>query len=136
MGFRVVPAQAARSQGHRIITGIFIAGIPIYSGFRAVAPPPLRPSGSSHMLHFTSNMLSDARVRSFSSLLDASDDFPVVGGAVNRGRKRGDCSIALIVLSLLLAVGVCLGLVLPASNELHGPYRRISVIIGWTYFCR
>ena len=88
------------------------------------------------MLHLTSNMLSDARVRSFSSLLDASDDFPVGGGAVNRGRKRGDCSIALIVLSLLLAIGVGLGLVLPASNELHGPYRRISVIIGWTYFCR
>lgn len=81
-------------------------------------------------------MLSDARVRSFSSLLDASDDFPVGGGAVNRGRKRGDCSTALIVLTLLGAVGICLGLVLPASDELHGPYRRISVIIGWTYFCR
>eukprot|EP00903_Cladosiphon_okamuranus_P006785 g6613.t1 len=38
-------------------------------------------------------------------------------------------------MSLLVTVGVCLGLVLPASNELHGPYRRISVIIGWTYFC-
>lgn len=80
-------------------------------------------------------MLSDARVRSFSSLLDASEDFPV-GGAVNRGRKRGDCSIVLVVLGLLTAAGVALGLVLPASNELHGPYRRVSGIIGWTYFCR
>lgn len=80
-------------------------------------------------------MQSEGRVRSFSSLLDASDDFPVSGSG-SRSRKRGDGTIALVVLSLLLAAGVALGVVLPASDELHGPYRRISVIIGWTYFCR
>lgn len=81
------------------------------------------------------------RVRSFSSLLDASEDFSASGATVSRSwrawlDRRGDGAIAALVLGSLLVVGVLLGSVLPASDELHGPYRRISVMIGWTYFCR
>lgn len=82
-----------------------------------------------------------SRVRSFSSLLDASEDFSAGGATVSRSwrawlDRRGDGAIASLVLGSLLVVGVLLGSVLPASDELHGPYRRISVMIGWTYFCR
>ncbi|CAM9311806.1 unnamed protein product, partial [Hapterophycus canaliculatus] len=81
-----------------------------------------------------------ARVRSFSSLLEASEDFSASGATVSRSwrawlDRQGDAAIASLVLGSLLAVGVLLGSVLPASDELHGPYRRISVMIGWTYFC-
>lgn len=86
--------------------------------------------------------MSESRVRSFSSLLDASDEFlipaskPVSRPRSAWNRHRGDGEIAAIVLMSLLLIGSVLGLILPASDELHGPYRRISVIIGWTYFCR
>lgn len=79
--------------------------------------------------------MRNGRVRSFSSLLDASEDVPV-GGAAAMGRSRGDGTIALAVLSVLVIVGAGLGSVLPASDELHGPYRRVSAVIGWIYFCR
>ncbi|CAM9228110.1 unnamed protein product [Pylaiella littoralis] len=77
--------------------------------------------------------MHDGRVRSFSSLLDASEEFPL-GGAAAMGRRRGDGTVALAVLCSLVCVGAALGVVLPASDELHGPYRRISAIIGWIYF--
>lgn len=85
--------------------------------------------------------MSGSRVRSLSSLLDASDEGlsgskPVSGSRNPWSRHRGDGEIAAIVLMSLLTIGSVLGLVLPASDELHGPYRRISVMIGWTYFCR
>lgn len=50
--------------------------------------------------------------------------------------KSGDGVIALSCLTALFVVGTILGFVLPSSDELHGPYRRISAVIGWTYFCR
>lgn len=85
--------------------------------------------------------MSGSRVRSLSSLLDASDEGLSASKPVSRSRNpwsrhRGDGEIAAIVLMGLLTIGSVLGLVLPASDELHGPYRRISVMIGWTYFCR
>ena len=85
--------------------------------------------------------MNESRVRSLSSLLDASDESIPASKPVSRARNawsrhRGDGEIAAILLMGLLTVGSVLGLVLPASDELHGPYRRISVMIGWTYFCR
>ncbi|KAG5176753.1 putative lysosomal cystine transporter family [Tribonema minus] len=34
----------------------------------------------------------------------------------------------------LISAGVVLAFVLPPNEKLHGPYRRISAIIGWIYF--
>lgn len=81
------------------------------------------------------------RVRSLSCLLDASDDDLTVGTPMRRSqslwsRRKGDGEITVAALTGLSVVGLVLGFVLPASDELHGPYRRISAVIGWTYFCR
>lgn len=81
-------------------------------------------------------------VRSLSCLLDTSEDISAGGASAKCRslrawvRERGDPAVALLLLGSLVVVGMALGSVLPASDELHGPYRRISVIIGWTYFCR
>lgn len=85
--------------------------------------------------------MSGKRVRSLSCLLDSSDGYAAVGATADPSwrawrRRRGDGATAALVLTALLIVGTVLGFVLPASDELHGPYRRISAIIGWTYFSR
>ncbi|CAM9885609.1 unnamed protein product, partial [Choristocarpus tenellus] len=36
----------------------------------------------------------------------------------------------------LFVGGVILGFLLPSSDNLHGPYRKVSSILGWTYFLR
>ncbi|CAM9109643.1 unnamed protein product [Ectocarpus sp. 4 AP-2014] len=81
-----------------------------------------------------------SHVRSLSCLLDTSEDISAGGAPACRSlrawvRGRGDPALALLILGSIVVVGVALGSVLPASDELHGPYRRISAIIGWTYFC-
>lgn len=98
---------------------------------------PLEPKNHLQEKH----TMSGKRVRSLSCLLDTSDEYTAVGAAADHSwrawrRRRGDGAIAASVLTALLIVGTVLGFVLPASDELHGPYRRISAIIGWTYFSR
>lgn len=85
--------------------------------------------------------MTGLRVRSLFGLLDASDGgrsvkAPVSGSSGAWSRQRGDGEIVVSMLAALLMVGSVLGLMLPASDELHGPYRRISAVIGWTYFSR
>ncbi|CAM9111846.1 unnamed protein product [Ascophyllum nodosum] len=85
------------------------------------------------------------KVRSMSTLLDASEDGWVDGTPAEHSswtwrawiRRRGVGAGALTTMILLLicAVGLVLGFALPTSDDLHGPYRRISSVIGWTYFC-
>ncbi|CAM9536620.1 unnamed protein product, partial [Sphacelaria rigidula] len=48
---------------------------------------------------------------------------------------RNDCEVVLALILAIFAVGSTLGFVLPTSDELHGAYRRVSAVIGWTYFC-
>lgn len=50
-------------------------------------------------------------------------------------RLQGDGEVAVSLLLVLVIFGSVLGLSLPASKELHGVYRRVSAVIGWTYFC-
>lgn len=84
------------------------------------------------------------KVRSMSSLLDASDESGFYSASVapslwswrNWSRRRGDGMLSTLALTSILSAGVVLGFTLPASDDLHGPYRRISAVIGWTYFCR
>lgn len=85
------------------------------------------------------------RTKSFSSLLDASDDAPentVNHSAMSSLRyfhlagRTSDTLILLYLLTALSVVGTALAFLTPPSDDLHGPYRRVSAVIGWIYFCR
>lgn len=85
------------------------------------------------------------RAKSFSSLLDASDDAPentVNHSAMSTSRyfylagRTSDALILVYLLTALSVVGTALAFLIPPSDELHGPYKRVSAVLGWIYFCR